>query len=524
MNKALVYIVFMTVILAIAVGAMVFGRVDRFGAAQQERQRIENADLAERLEKEQGAKVLWAYAQYVLLALAILAGLSVAWLYCVRRAAEIRPDSAGIFPVVRVKVAGVTALHNPNRTVTPVTLYAPAQLANQVAVISVASGDPDAQERTTARAQAVQLAAASTRNAPALTGERGRIPGNTPLVDPGDQDRAYPWPARAPLTGLLNGHGPSLHRLIMGVTVNQENGANELVTGDLARLVHIAVGGSSGYGKSMFLRALAFQLATAPERPSLALVDLEAVTFAPFGQCDRLLYPIADTEQDALAVFRALTGELDRRKALFSEYPGVDSLDAYNARATGRLECLPAVVTMVDEATALLADKGVESALRTLALRGRKYGLWLTLGGQDWKASSLDTAIRNQLSARVHFKAMSAGQSRVLLGTGDAYDLPDDTPGRALAILPGRGTVQMQAPAIGYSDIVATLTGGGPRCDIPTGLGDVDQDADEGPTPEQIREIHDLRAQGESLSEIARQVFGVAGGAAFYKVKDVLSE
>jgi len=71
---------------------------------------------------------------------------------------------------------------------------------------------------------------------------------------------------------------------------------------------------------------------------------------------------------------------------------------------------------------------------------------------------------------------------------------------------------------------VATLTGGGPRCDIPTGLGDVDQDADEGPTPEQIREIHDLRAQGESLSEIARQVFGVAGGAAFYKVKDVLSE
>jgi len=523
MNRALVYIVFITVILAIAVGALVFGRVERFSAAQQERARIENADLAERLEKEQGAKVLWAYAEKVIIALAILALLSVFWVFGMRRAAEIRPDAAGIFPVVRVRVAGVTALHNPNRAVTPITLYAPAQLANQVAVISVASGDPDAQERTTARAQAVQLAAASTRHAPAKSDFGGRGP-DTPLVQPGDQERAYPWPARAPLTGLLNGHGASLHRLIMGVTVNQETGANELVTGDLAQLVHIAVGGSSGYGKSMFLRALAFQLATAPERPSLALVDLEAVTFAPFGQCDRLLYPIADTEQDALAVFRALTGELDRRKALFSEYPGVDSLDAYNTRATGRLERLPAVVTMVDEATALLADKGVESALRTLALRGRKYGLWLTLGGQDWKASSLDTAIRNQLSARVHFKAMSASQSRVLLGTGDAYDLPDDTPGRALAILPGRGTVKIQAPAIGYGDIVATLTGGGPRCDMPTGPVDVDQDADEGPTPEQVQEIHDLRAQGESLSEIARQVFGVAGGAAFYKVKDVLSE
>jgi len=103
---------------------------------------------------------------------------------------------------------------------------------------------------------------------------------------------------------------------------------------------------------------------------------------------------------------------MNRRKALYSDFPSVDSLATYNVQAETPLS---SVICLADEATALLADKSVESAIRTLVLRARKYGLWCVLGGQDWKASSLDTAIRNQLATRVQFKALSASQSRVLL-------------------------------------------------------------------------------------------------------------
>jgi DNA phosphorothioation-dependent restriction protein DptH len=219
-----------------------------------------------------------------------------------------------------------------------------------------------------------------------------------------------------------------------------------------------------------------------------------------------LLYPIADTEADSLAVFDALKDELDRRKGLFANHPGVDSLASYNRVAS---EPVQPIVCLTDEATALLGDKGVENAVRTLVLRGRKFGIWLCLGGQDWKASSLDTAIRNQLSARVQFKAMSASQSRVLLQQKGAEEL--DVPGRALAVLPGRGLVQFQAPLVNPDHIMAEVSGNGPRNDMPSSV-DVSQDG----------LICALADEGLSRREIEQEVFGYTGGKAYREVKRVL--
>ena len=114
-----------------------------------------------------------------------------------------------------------------------------------------------------------------------------------------------------------------------------------------------------------------------------------------------------------MSVLTALSeDEMNRRKDLFARFPGIDDLAGYNAVAA---EPLRPIVAIVDEATALLGNKAVENALRTVALRARKYGLWLLLAGQDWKASSLDSAIKNQLSTRVQFKALSGAQSLSLI-------------------------------------------------------------------------------------------------------------
>jgi hypothetical protein len=311
------------------------------------------------------------------------------------------------------------------------------------------------------------------------------------------------WPARVPLAGLLEGP-PSIHNLVLGMTV-REDGQPEIVRANMGRLVHIAVGGSSGWGKSVFLRSLGYQIAKSTDPVDLVLVDLEGATFAPFQNCGRLLWPVADTEDDALAIFQELTGELDRRKELYSQYPGVDSISIYNAQAGGTLT---PVVALVDEATALLGDKSVESALRTLALRARKYGLWLVLGGQDWKASSLDTAIRNQFSSRIQFKAMSASQSRVLLQQSGAEDL--DAQGRALCILPGRAMFIMQAPFVSARDL-EDLGNGGPRYPTPES-GDT----------ELVERVKELRSEGLGLGAIAEEVYGYRNARKTAEIKDIL--
>jgi hypothetical protein len=313
-------------------------------------------------------------------------------------------------------------------------------------------------------------------------------------------------PKNVPLNSLLGSGPPSTRQLAMGVTMHQD-GRAEIVRADIADLVHVAVGGSSGWGKSVFLRAMAYQLARSSEPVDLALVDLEGVTFAPFARCERLLYPVADTERAALAIFQALTQEMDRRRELYNQFPGADSLVAYNMQTN---DPLTPTVCLVDEATVLLQDGGVESAIRTLILRARKYGLWLFLGGQSWKASVLDTTIRDQLATRVQFKAMSASQSRVLLERSGAEEI--DVPGRALAILPGRDLIEMQAPYISHHAIAGALPEGGPRHQLPEATPEA--------APDTAR-IRELLQRGLSKRQVALEIFGYVGGAAYQTVTDV---
>lgn len=322
------------------------------------------------------------------------------------------------------------------------------------------------------------------------------------------------WPTRIPLSGLLSGPA-SLNNLVLGVTLD-ENGQRHIVNGAMSDLVHVAVGGTSGWGKSEFLKMLACQLLMAVERPDVCMIDLEGVTLNAFAQSERLLYPLADNEAAALALLLALNAEMERRKGLFNAHPGVDRLDRYNGVAQ---QPLNPIITLIDEATALLDNKDIEGHLKNLTLRARKYGLWLILAGQDWKATSLDTAIRNQLSTRVQFKALNASQSRVLIGEGDAKDI--DTIGRALAVLPGKPMLQMQAPFVSHSMMMDAVRGNGPQRVLE--LGAIRPD-NQGEQTAQVRQVIALHADGLSDTAIAREVFTHGNSHYIAKVREILRQ
>jgi hypothetical protein len=336
--------------------------------------------------------------------------------------------------------------------------------------------------------------------------------GVAPETMPTPPEPVYDWPSRVPLSGLLAGPA-SLNNLVLGVTLD-ENGQRHIVNGAMPDLVHVAVGGTSGWGKSEFLKMLACQLLMAVERPDLCMIDLEGVTLNAFAQSERLLYPLADSEPAALALLLALNAEMELRKGLFNAYPGVDRLDRYNAMAG---EPLNPIITLIDEATALLDNKNIEGHLKSLTLRARKYGLWLILAGQDWKSSSLDTAIRNQLSTRVQFKALNASQSRVLIGEGDAKDI--EAIGRALAVLPGRPMLEMQAPFVSHSMIMDAVRGNGPQRVL-----DLETIRPESQGEQTARRIIELHGEGLSDTAIAREIFKYGNTHYIAKVREVLQQ
>ncbi len=357
----------------------------------------------------------------------------------------------------------------------------------------------------------VEREEARSRAFPALHTLQQRTDGGKALMaEATASQQTAAWPRVVRLHEIVP-EPATVHRLALGITVD-ESGRTMPVTVALGEMVHVAVGGSSGWGKSIFLKALALQLSVASEPVELAMVDLEGVTFAAFGQADRLLWPIAETTGQALQIMAYLLEEMERRRALFHEFPGVDSLSAYNARAGD--EQLAPLVVMVDEATALLADRSVHNRTKELVLRARKYGIWFVLGGQDWKASSLDTALRNMLATRVQFHAASGSQSRVLLGDGAAVGLT--VAGRAIAQLPGRAQLEIQAPLVTTGEIAAALRGQeGPALDLPEEEKEVESD----PEAERILELH---RRGWTSRAIEREVFGKTGGAYYERVRRVL--
>jgi hypothetical protein len=448
----------------------------------------------------------------VALALGLLGSILAAVRWANRMAGEIRPID-GILPVQRGLMLAwrrgprlLTFFHDPNKTAGPTAVYAAAGVGNllEVTQVPIEIFTP-VQERVTARAQAVQAVAALPRQVRSLGSGKSVIPQALETEQPG---QTFQYPSQVHLNNLVD--EPSIDRLVLGVSVDQETGQQEIVRAAMRDLVHIAVGGSSGWGKSVFLRALAYQMAMSTRLTQLVLIDLERVTFAPFAQCGRLLYPVVDDERDAQAVMAALVDELNRRRDLYAQFPGVDSLHAYNGMVEERL---PPIIALFDEATVLLGEKPIENATRTLALRARKYGLWLVLGGQDWKASSLDTAIRNMLSTRVQFAANSPSQSRVLLDQSGAEKL--DTPGRALVIMRKRKMFELQSPYISYRQIARDLANGGPMHGMPTL-----------PVPEdsQVRRILAMAKSGMRPTPIAREIYGYVNGSVVADVREIIEK
>jgi hypothetical protein len=174
-RNGIIPLILITTILALITGVLLAGDDDATADARAEAARIENEARAQKLAIDVDAKRRlqpWVMAGKVVGGLVVLAGaagaIAVTLRFLDRRASEVHADKDGQFPLVRVKVAGATVIHDPNRQLAGATVYAPDQLAHNVQVFPVVVGDLDRQERASARATAVQLVSAAHKHPPAL--------------------------------------------------------------------------------------------------------------------------------------------------------------------------------------------------------------------------------------------------------------------------------------------------------------------------------------------------------------------
>jgi len=197
---------------------------------------------------------------------------------------------------------------------------------------------------------------------------------------------------------------------------------------------HGLVIGATGSGKSELLRTLTLGLAMthSPEILNFVLVDFKGgATFAGMAGMPHVSAIITNLADELTLVDRmqdALSGEMTRRQELLRASGNYASLRDYEKDRTSgdrpHLAPLPSLLIVCDEFSELLSAKPEFVDLFVAMGRlGRSLGIHLLLASQRLEEGRL-RGLDSHLSYRIGLRTFSAGESRSVIGVGDAYELP----------------------------------------------------------------------------------------------------
>ena len=209
--------------------------------------------------------------------------------------------------------------------------------------------------------------------------------------------------------------------------VGKDIGGNCIV-GNIARLPHMLIAGTTGSGKSVCMNSVIISLLykASPDDVKLIMVDPKMVELGIYNGIPHLLIPVVtDPKKAAGSLQWAVTEMLRRYKAMSDA--GVRDLESYNSiiqnEENGKK--LPQVVVIIDELADLMlvAAKEVEESICRIAQMGRAAGIHLIIATQRPSADVITGLMKANIPSRIAFAVASAMESRIILDTQGAEKL-----------------------------------------------------------------------------------------------------
>jgi DNA segregation ATPase FtsK/SpoIIIE-like protein len=206
---------------------------------------------------------------------------------------------------------------------------------------------------------------------------------------------------------------------------------NRKVYGDISKMIHLLVAGSSGAGKSVFLGSLIVSMIYkySPEELRLILIDPKKTEFVLYNNLPHLMINeiITDVNKAVQSLNWAI-GEMNRRYSLFEQMSRagtyVVNLDQYNAHIE-KNERLPKIVIIIDELADLMlaAKKDIEDRIQNLTQKARAAGIHLIVATQRPSIDVITGVIKSNLPTRIAFAVATDVDSRVILDQSGAQKL-----------------------------------------------------------------------------------------------------
>lgn len=203
--------------------------------------------------------------------------------------------------------------------------------------------------------------------------------------------------------------------------------AGNIVLGDITKMPHVIIAGTTGSGKSVCTRSIIMSILynARPDEVKLILIDPKMVEFKVFDGIPHLLIPIVIDAKKAAGALNWAVNEMMRRYTIFSEI-GANDLKSYNNIAEQNdLEKMPQIVVFIDELAdmMLVAGKEVEDSICRLAQMGRAAGMHLVVATQRPTTDVITGLIKANIPSRIALSVMSQVDSRTIIDTAGADKL-----------------------------------------------------------------------------------------------------
>ncbi len=213
----------------------------------------------------------------------------------------------------------------------------------------------------------------------------------------------------------------------LSFAVGKDIGGN-CVVGDIARMPHMLIAGTTGSGKSVCMNSIIISLLykATPEEVKLIMVDPKMVELGIYNGIPHLLIPVVTDPKKAAGALQWAVTEMMRRYRMMSD-AGVRNLEEYNklAATSEDYDKMPQIVAVIDELADLMlvAAKEVEESICRVAQMGRAAGIHLIVATQRPSSDVITGLMKANIPSRIAFAVASAVDSRIILDTLGAEKL-----------------------------------------------------------------------------------------------------
>lgn len=208
--------------------------------------------------------------------------------------------------------------------------------------------------------------------------------------------------------------------LVMGLG---KDVAGRIIVGDIGKMPHLLIAGSTGSGKSVCVNTLitSIMYKAKPDEVKLMLIDPKVVELANYNGIPHLLVPVVTDAKKAANALGWAVSEMNRRYKLFAENQ-VKDISSYNEKSD---DPLPKIVIIIDELADLMmvSANDVEDHICRLAQMARAAGMHLIVATQRPSVDVITGVIKANIPSRIAFAVSSQTDSRTIIDMGGAEKL-----------------------------------------------------------------------------------------------------